>query len=59
MYPIVLLRSLLRDDSGQDLLEYGMLAALIALVVLSAVTNTGLSLASFWTGIATSIAAVA
>jgi len=59
MQAIVLLRTLIRDDSGQDLLEYGLLAALIALVVLGAVTNTGLSLATFWTGIATSMAAVA
>ena len=59
MQAIVLLRTLIRDDSGQDLLEYGLLAALIALVVLGAVTNTGLTLATFWTGIATSMAAVA
>ena len=59
MHRLVLLRRLLRGDSGQDLLEYGLLAALIAIVVLGAVTNTGLSLAGLWTGIATSIAAVA
>jgi pilus assembly protein Flp/PilA len=59
MHRLVLLRRLLRSDSGQDLLEYGLLVALIAIVVLGAVTNTGLSLAGFWTGIATSIAAVA
>ena len=32
---------LMRDDSGQDLLEYGLLAALIALVAIVAVTNSG------------------
>lgn len=59
MQAIVLLRTLIRDDSGQDLLEYGLLVALIALIVLGAVTNSGLSIANLWTGIATSMAAVA
>ena len=31
----------MRDDSGQDLLEYGLLVALIALVAVVAVTNSG------------------
>lgn len=35
------LRRLLRKDSGQDLLEYALLAALIALVAVVAVTTTG------------------
>lgn len=59
MHPLVLLRRLIRDDSGQDLLEYGLLAALIALVVFGAVTNAGLSINSFWTGVATSLSVVA
>ena len=59
MHPLVLLRRLIRDDSGQDLLEYGLLAALIALVVFGAVTNFGLSINSFWTGVATSLSVVA
>lgn len=57
MYTLV--RRLIRDNSGQDLLEYGLLAGLIALVVFGAVTNAGLSIATFWTGIASSLGAVA
>ena len=34
MAPLVRLRTFLRDESGQDLLEYGILVALIALVVI-------------------------
>jgi pilus assembly protein Flp/PilA len=34
-------RTLMRDDSGQDLLEYALLVALIALVAVTAVTQTG------------------
>ncbi len=37
----MLLRRWLRADHGQDLLEYGMLAALIAVVAITAVTTLG------------------
>ena len=37
----VAIRKLVRDDSGQDLLEYAMLVALISLVAVAAVTNSG------------------
>ncbi len=35
------LRRLARGEHGQDLVEYGMLAALIAVVVMTAVTTLG------------------
>jgi pilus assembly protein Flp/PilA len=35
------LRALRRNDSGQDLLEYALLVALIALVAIGAITTTG------------------
>ena len=38
---ITRLRMLLRNDSGQDLLEYALLVALIALVAVGAITATG------------------
>ena len=38
---ITRLRMLLRNDSGQDLLEYALLVALIALVAVGAITTTG------------------
>jgi pilus assembly protein Flp/PilA len=38
---ITRLRNLLRNDSGQDLLEYALLVALIALVAVAAITSTG------------------
>jgi Flp pilus assembly pilin Flp len=44
-------RLALRDD-GQDLLEYGLLVALIALVALVGVTTVGTTIqAVFWSGI--------
>jgi Flp pilus assembly pilin Flp len=44
---------LARPDHGQDLLEYGLLVALIAIVVLVGMTQLGSTLnAVFWTPIA-------
>ena len=41
------------SEDGQDLLEYGLLAALIALLALGAVTTVGQTIHNvFWTAIA-------
>jgi Flp pilus assembly pilin Flp len=40
---------LLRRDEGQDLLEYGLLAALIAIVAMAAVGSVGTTIYNvFW-----------
>jgi pilus assembly protein Flp/PilA len=59
MAPLVLLRTFARDESGQDLLEYAILVALVAMVVLGAVSTSGLSISGLWTGISTSLAVLA
>ena len=41
MNVITRLRALLRESSGQDLLEYALLVALIALVCVAVITSTG------------------
>jgi len=46
------LRSFVRDDSGQDLLEYALLVALIALVAVGAVTAAGESVSTIFDSIA-------
>jgi pilus assembly protein Flp/PilA len=46
------MRALMRDDSGQDLLEYALLVALIALVAVAAVTNSGQAVNSIFTTVA-------
>jgi Flp pilus assembly pilin Flp len=44
---------LVRRDDGQDLIEYGLLAVLIAVVVMVGVTSVGQAVMSvFWTSIA-------
>ena len=52
---VIRLRSLVVDDSGQDLLEYALLIALIALVCVLAVAAAGTSVSAVFTAIAAAI----
>ena len=52
MYFVNRLRSLVRNDEGQDLLEYALLVALIALVAVAAVTAAGQSVNQIFSAIA-------
>ena len=47
--------ALLRDDEGQDLIEYALLAGLIALVAVVAVTNAGTEVNGIFTKIVTKL----
>ncbi|HZM62195.1 MAG TPA: hypothetical protein VFB85_20445 [Vicinamibacterales bacterium] len=45
-----LVNATIRDESGQDLLEYALLVSLIALVAVGAVTTVGSTIQGvFWT----------
>jgi Flp pilus assembly pilin Flp len=46
------LRACMRNDAGQDLLEYALLVALIAIVVYGAVQTSGQNVNSLYTSIA-------
>ena len=47
---LLLTRSVLDDESGQDLLEYALLVALVVLVAIGAVTTVGTTIHTvFWT----------
>ncbi len=48
MYLINRLRALVRDDRGQDLIEYALLAALIALASVLAITAAGEQVNAVW-----------
>jgi pilus assembly protein Flp/PilA len=48
-------RSFVREEEGQDLLEYALLIALIALVAVVAVTAAGNSVSSIFTRISTQL----
>jgi len=50
---LMLVGRLVVKDDGQDLLEYGLLAVLIAVVVVAAVTTVGINInTTFWQSIA-------
>ena len=53
------LRSFVRHEEGQDLLEYALLVALIALVAYAGVQLAGNSVSTIFNTIAGSLAAVA
>ena len=55
MYPITALRSFIRDDEGQDLLEYALLVALIALVCVGAIGIAGGNVNTIFTRIAAAL----
>ena len=44
-----------RNDSGQDLLEYALLVALIALVAVGAITTTGEGVSTIFTNISSAL----
>jgi len=45
----------LKDNSGATAIEYGLIAALIAVVIITAVTSVGTNLTATFTGIATAL----
>lgn len=45
----------LSDEDGVTMIEYGLIAALVALVCVVAVTQTGVSLRTLWTAISTNL----
>jgi pilus assembly protein Flp/PilA len=52
---ITRMRALTRDDSGQDLLEYALPVALIALVAVAAVQTSGQAVNSIFSTVATKL----
>ena len=55
---IALMRSLARDEKGQDLIEYALLAGLIALVAVVAIGNAGTEVNEIWNDIVLALQAV-
>jgi pilus assembly protein Flp/PilA len=40
--------SLMRDERGQDLIEYGLVAALIAILCIAAITGAGQKISTWY-----------
>jgi len=52
-----IIKSFVREEEGQDLLEYALLVALIALVAIGAVGAAGTSVSTIFDSIATKLSA--
>lgn len=52
---VYLFARLIQDEEGQDLIEYGLLAALISIAAVIAITNVGSSLTSTYNSFAAQI----
>ena len=50
-----LAQKFLRDESGAKAIEYGLIAALIAVVIITAVTTVGTNLTGTFNTVATSL----
>jgi|SwirhirootsSR2_FD_contig_31_5143557_length_661_multi_5_in_0_out_0_2 Flp pilus assembly pilin Flp len=48
-------RRFCRDERGQDLIEYGLLASLLLIVLIGAVDAVGVPLGEWWNNIAADI----
>ena len=59
MQLVTLVKSFARNEEGQDLLEYALLVALIALVAVGAVTLAGTSVSTIFNNIANAIGGAA
>jgi pilus assembly protein Flp/PilA len=53
----MLLSRLLRDESGATAIEYGLIAALISVVIITAVTLVGSKLSGVFNSISTALGA--
>lgn len=54
-----LLKRIVREEDGQDLIEYALIAGLIAVVCYVAIQATGTSVSTLWNAISTDVSAVA
>jgi len=57
-YVLTCARALLRDERGQDLTEYGLLAGLIAIACIVVVGDLGGQINVLWTHIVDEIASI-
>ena len=52
------IRNFFKDEAGASAVEYGLLVALIAVVIIGAVTVLGQSISGMFSGVATTISNV-
>ena len=52
------IKRFVREDSGQDLIEYALLAGFVSLLVVAVVTNLGVAVNGIYGGIDTQVALI-
>jgi pilus assembly protein Flp/PilA len=52
---LAILSSVMRDENGATAIEYGLIAALISVVIISVVTAVGTSLATTFSSVAAAL----
>jgi pilus assembly protein Flp/PilA len=53
--PVRVLKLLWREEAGQDLVEYGLLAVLLSLAAMTAMTGLGSAISSVFSGAAANV----
>ncbi len=54
-----ILRKMWHDDDGQDLVEYALIAGLVAMAAVAAITTAGGYVNTIWTNISTNLGTAA
>ena len=55
---MTMLATLATDETGQDLIEYALLAGLISLVAVTAIISVGTGVNTVWTGVDSSMGSI-
>jgi pilus assembly protein Flp/PilA len=56
---VELIRRIVREESGQDMVEYALILGLISIIAVVAVTLTGTSISTLWTSVSTAVSGAA
>jgi pilus assembly protein Flp/PilA len=54
---VALIHRIVREEEGQDMVEYALILGLISIVAVVAVTATGTKISAIWTAVAAAIPA--
>jgi len=55
---VAVLKSLIKDEQGQDLVEYALIVAAVALALITVVNNLAAGIASLYTSITTDLTSI-
>ncbi len=50
-----MIRKMWHDDNGQDMVEYALIAGLVSIIAVVAVTSAGVSINTVWTNVSNAL----